>query len=89
MLRRFRRKREWHILNAIDGKSTSLDEKQKVYTNWREFAQRVCAPIVETHEEASDEVLALLRGESAYYLVTALYMADRALARCEANIELE
>jgi hypothetical protein len=70
---------DW-LFSPLDGSGVhDLERAQQHFTNWREFAQCVCAPIVEADGNYVDEI-ELLRNQSPYYLVIALYMADRALS---------
>lgn len=66
-----------------------LHEQQKLWTNWREFARVVCAPIVEREGDDYDptvqEAMRRFRTQSPYSLAVSLYMADKALERAEAD----
>lgn len=60
----------------------SLDERQKHYTNWIEFAEVVCRPIVEAEDDAAVQAaMVLFREACPRYIATALVMAaNRAAA---------
>ena len=71
---------------------TNVIEKQKHYTTWREFADRVCRPIVEFESRDCPELqaaLKLFRAENPHYIATCLVFAlNTALAYDEARTKV-
>jgi hypothetical protein len=61
----------------------NLEERQKHYTNWREFAERVAVPYLEADDRASDLVETLAADASKDYLLVALAMAYNQVNRLE------
>ena len=65
---------------------STLEEMQALYTDWREFARVVCAPIVESEDEATiQQAMRRFRAASPYGLAASLVMADAALTRLEGS----
>lgn len=65
---------------TIASTGSTLEERQALYTNWREFARTVCAPIILLDDGPEfREAMSRFRAASPAYIATALIMADNTL----------
>jgi len=68
----------------------NLEERQRHYTNWQEFTDVVCRPIVEAdgsdYDPAVQAAMKLYRNACPYYIATALVMALNRVRALEAEL---
>lgn len=63
-----------------------IEERQRHYVNWLEFAEVVCRPIVESdNDEAVQAAMVLYRQACPYYIATALAMAANRVSNDQAD----
>ena len=63
---------------------SSLEDRQALYTNWHEFAELVCAPIVDSDDvEQIQNAMQLYRQAPPQYLASALFTASQRIRTLE------